>query len=71
MFETGKLECLVWQIGWSDFVNSDGSQGHYRHSTREFLLRTSDVWTEDRGEPQQSKELKGRILDLIYKKKEK
>jgi hypothetical protein len=22
-----KLDCLVWQTGWSDFVDFDGSQG--------------------------------------------
>jgi hypothetical protein len=69
MLETEKLDCLVWQIGWCSFVDSDGSQGRRRHSTRELLLQPSDIWTEDRQEPQQSKGLKWQIIDLIYKKK--
>jgi hypothetical protein len=36
---------------------------------RELLLQSSDVWTEDRQEPQQSKGLKRQIIDLIYEKK--
>jgi hypothetical protein len=61
----------VWQTGWSGLVDSDGSQGRRRHSTRELLLQPSDVRTEDRREPRQPKGLKRRILDLIYKKKKK
>jgi hypothetical protein len=38
---------------------------------RELLLRPSDIWMEDRQEPQQLKGLKRRIIDLIYEKKEK
>jgi hypothetical protein len=38
---------------------------------REVLLRPSDVWMENRQEPQQPKGLKGWIIDLIYEKKKK
>jgi hypothetical protein len=65
-----KPDCPVWQIGWSGFIDSDGSQGRRRHSTRELLLWSSDVWKEDRQEPRQPKGLKRQILDLIYEKKE-
>jgi hypothetical protein len=37
----------------------------------ELLLQPSDVWTEDRQQPQQPKVLKQRILDLNDEKKEK
>jgi hypothetical protein len=66
-----RSDCPIWQTGSSDFVDSDGSQGHRWHSTRELLLRPSDVWTEDRQEPWQPKGLKQQIIDLIYDKKEK
>jgi hypothetical protein len=36
-----------------------------------FSSKPSDVWMEDRQEPQQPKGLKQQILDLIYEKKEK
>jgi hypothetical protein len=36
---------------------------------RELLLRPSDVWMEDRQEPQQPKGLKWWILYLIYERK--
>jgi hypothetical protein len=64
LFETGKT-------GLSGFVDFNGSQGCRRHSTRELLLRPSNVWTEDRQEPWQPKGLKQQILDLIYEKKKK
>jgi hypothetical protein len=51
------------------FVDSNGNQGHRRHSMMELLLRPSDVWTEDSQEPWQPKWLNWRILDLIYEKK--
>jgi hypothetical protein len=50
---------------------SDGSQGRRRHSTRELLLRPSNVWTTDRQEPWQPKGLKQWIIYLIYEKKKK
>jgi hypothetical protein len=59
------------ETGLSSFVDSDGSQGCHRHSTRELLLLSSDVWTEDRQKPRQPKGLKRQILDLIYEKKKK
>jgi hypothetical protein len=36
---------------------------------RELLIWPSDIWTEDRQEPQQPMGLKRRILDLIDEKK--
>jgi hypothetical protein len=66
-----KLLLKIGKIGLSGFVDSDSSQGHHRHSMREFLLRPSDVWTEDRQEPWQPKGLKQQILDLIYEKKKR
>jgi hypothetical protein len=38
---------------------------------RELLLWPSDIWTEDREEPQQPKGLKWWIIDLIYEKKKR
>jgi hypothetical protein len=38
---------------------------------RELLLWPSDIWTEDREEPQQPKGLKQWIIDLIYEKKKR
>jgi hypothetical protein len=67
----GKMDPSVWQIGQSDFIDSDGSQGRRRHSTREPLLRPSDVWLMKKLEPRQLKGLKRRILDLIDEKKGK
>jgi hypothetical protein len=66
-----KPDYPICQIGWSDFVDSDDSQGRRWHSMMELFLRPSDVWMKDRQEPQQSKGLKWRILDLIDEKKEK
>jgi hypothetical protein len=64
-----KLLLEAAEIGWSNFIHSDGNQGHRRHSTMELLLRPNDVWMEDRQEPRQPKRLKRWILDLIYEKK--
>jgi hypothetical protein len=63
-----KLDYLVWQTEWSNFVDSDSSQECRRHSTTELLLWSSDVWMEDRQEPWHPKGLKRQILNLIYKK---
>jgi hypothetical protein len=65
-----KLLAETVETGLSGFVDSDGSQGRRRYLTRK-LLRSSDVWTEDRQEPRQPKGLKRRILDLTYEKKKK
>jgi hypothetical protein len=68
LLEAAKIRLSVWQTGWSDFVDSDSSQGCRRHSMRELLLWPSDIWTEDRQEQQQPKGEQW-ILDLIYEKK--
>jgi hypothetical protein len=59
------------KVGWSDFIDFNGSQTRRRHSTSEFLLRPSDIWTEDSQKSRQLKGLKRRIIDLIDEKKEK
>jgi hypothetical protein len=50
---------------------TNSSQGGYRASTREPLLRPSDVWSVKELEPWQSNGLKWRILDVIDRKKRK
>jgi hypothetical protein len=46
-----KLIAETMETRLSDFVDSDGGQGHHRHLMRELLLRPSDVWVKDRQEP--------------------
>jgi hypothetical protein len=63
-----KLNPRDWQTGLSDFVNFDGSQRRHRHSSIKLLHQPSDVWIEDRLEPQQPKGLWQWLLDLIARK---
>jgi hypothetical protein len=66
-----KVLLEIGKTGRSGFIDFDCSQGRRRHSMRELLLWPSDIWTEDREEPQQPKGLKRWIIDLIYEKKKR